>query len=73
MERYRAAQGSNDSYSTMHALAAGPAGKLQFISLFLPFVFHMAGVDDGRFRVNHLPGNGLFFFLFHGIPPLFRL
>ena len=30
MERYRAAQGSNDFSCTMHALAAGPAGKLQF-------------------------------------------
>jgi hypothetical protein len=40
MERYRAAQGSNDSDSTMHVLAAGPAGKLQFIFLSLfPFVF----------------------------------
>jgi hypothetical protein len=34
MERYRAAQGSNDSNSTMHALAAGPAGKLQFIMIY---------------------------------------
>jgi hypothetical protein len=33
MERYRAAQGSNDSDSTMHALAAGLAGKLQFTAL----------------------------------------
>ncbi|MEE1328400.1 MAG: hypothetical protein UHS47_07635, partial [Oscillospiraceae bacterium] len=30
MERYRAAQGSNDFSCTMHALVAGPAGKLQF-------------------------------------------
>jgi ADP-ribose pyrophosphatase YjhB (NUDIX family) len=30
MERYRAAQGSNDLHGTDHALAAGPAGKLQF-------------------------------------------
>jgi hypothetical protein len=34
MERYRAAQGSNDFSCTMHALAAGPAGKLQFTPIF---------------------------------------
>ena len=27
----------------------------------------MAGMDDGRFGVDHFPGDGLFFFLFHGL------